>query len=323
MKSAEVKHAGPQGGGAAAAHAHAGPAAGRAVGRAAAAHGAGPRAGQGRRPGPARRAAGQPRLQAARGAARRAAALFTNRRCTVVLATSDPTEALLLGGHTAALHEGSVTQFGPTADIYRKPANVLTARVFSNPPINMAPVAVEKGDRGAQRHGEVAGPRRDAAPTATTPSGIRPHHIQPDRQRQGRGADRGAGPDRRDQRLRERHPLRARRAQLGVAVARRARHPGGRDGTLLHRRRALHVLRRRRKAESDGAHHLAEGAAQLSARSRQTRRTGRSSSSTSSGATAARTPCSALPAAARPRCSTSSPGWCGRPRGGCCSTAPT
>ena len=46
------------------------PATGRAVGRPAAAHRAGARAGEGRRPGAARRAAGQPRLQAARGAAR-------------------------------------------------------------------------------------------------------------------------------------------------------------------------------------------------------------------------------------------------------------
>ena len=41
--------------------------------------------------------------------------LFADRRCTVVFATSDPIEALLLGGHTATLHEGRITQFGPTA----------------------------------------------------------------------------------------------------------------------------------------------------------------------------------------------------------------
>ena len=71
--------------------------------------------------------------------------LFAGRRCTVVFATTDPMEALLLGGHTAALHEGRVTQFGPTAEIYRRPADLLTAQVFSNPPINTAPV-VKQGD---------------------------------------------------------------------------------------------------------------------------------------------------------------------------------
>ena len=50
------------------------PHAARPVGRPAAAHRDRPRAGQGRRPSAARRAAGQSRLQAARGAARRAAA---------------------------------------------------------------------------------------------------------------------------------------------------------------------------------------------------------------------------------------------------------
>jgi glycerol transport system ATP-binding protein len=68
-------------------------------------------------------------------------ALFSNRGCTVVLATTDPLDALLLGGHTAALHEGRITQFGPTAELYRRPADLLTAQVFSNPPINTAPVS--------------------------------------------------------------------------------------------------------------------------------------------------------------------------------------
>ena len=39
--------------------------------------------------------------------------LFADRGCTVVYATTEPSEALLLGGHVATLHEGRVTQFGP------------------------------------------------------------------------------------------------------------------------------------------------------------------------------------------------------------------
>jgi glycerol transport system ATP-binding protein len=104
--------------------------------------------------------------------------LFANRRCTVVLATSDPTEALLLGGHTAALHEGRITQFGPTAEIYRKPANVLTASVFSNPPINMAPV-VKQADQMVlsdtvkwQARGGI-----QSLPDGEYTVGIRPHHV--------------------------------------------------------------------------------------------------------------------------------------------------
>ncbi len=47
--------------------------------------------------------------------------LFAGRQCTVVYSTTEPGEALLLGGHTAAMHEGRVTQFGPTGEIYRRP----------------------------------------------------------------------------------------------------------------------------------------------------------------------------------------------------------
>src|ERR1700741_775580 len=47
---------------------------------------------------------------------------FGDRNCIVVYATTEPTEALLFGGNTATLEEGSVTQFGPTSAIYRRPA---------------------------------------------------------------------------------------------------------------------------------------------------------------------------------------------------------
>lgn len=66
--------------------------------------------------------------------------LFADRNCVVVYATTEPTEALLLAGHTATLHEGRVTQFGPTGEIYRNPKDVISAKVFSEPPINTAKI---------------------------------------------------------------------------------------------------------------------------------------------------------------------------------------
>jgi len=66
--------------------------------------------------------------------------LFRNTGAIVVYATTEPSEALLLGGHTAALSEGQVVQFGPTADVYRTPVNQLSAKVFSDPPMNTAQV---------------------------------------------------------------------------------------------------------------------------------------------------------------------------------------
>jgi len=71
--------------------------------------------------------------------------LFHDRGCTVVYATTEPTEALLLGGYSATMHEGRVTQFGNTADIYRRPFDLPTAKVFSDPPINVAEVRLTDG----------------------------------------------------------------------------------------------------------------------------------------------------------------------------------
>lgn len=62
--------------------------------------------------------------------------IFTAAGSIFVYATTEPTEALLLGGNTVAMHEGQVVQFGPTADLYHRPANLTAARVFSDPPLN-------------------------------------------------------------------------------------------------------------------------------------------------------------------------------------------
>lgn len=74
--------------------------------------------------------------------------IFAESGSIFVYATTEPEEALLLGGHCATLWEGRVTQFGPTAEVYRKPGDATTARVFSDPPMNF--LKVEK--RGALMH---------------------------------------------------------------------------------------------------------------------------------------------------------------------------
>ncbi|MFK7861625.1 MAG: ABC transporter ATP-binding protein [Granulosicoccus sp.] len=62
--------------------------------------------------------------------------LFAETGAVFVYATTEPHEALLLGGYTATLHEGRVTQFGPTIDVYNQPVNLSTAQTFSDPPLN-------------------------------------------------------------------------------------------------------------------------------------------------------------------------------------------
>lgn len=106
--------------------------------------------------------------------------LFADRDCTVVYATTEPAEALLLGGHTALLHEGRMVQYGPTSDIYRKPESLLAARVFSDPPINTADIT-KTGEKIAMAGGLEwdVGARLRSIPDGPYTIGIRPHHIEP------------------------------------------------------------------------------------------------------------------------------------------------
>ena len=69
--------------------------------------------------------------------------LFEASGSIFVYATTEPEEALLLGGNTATLWEGRVTQFAPALDVYRAPVDETTARVYSDPPMNFVPVQKE------------------------------------------------------------------------------------------------------------------------------------------------------------------------------------
>ena len=71
--------------------------------------------------------------------------IFEASGAIFVYATTEPEEALLLGGNTATLWEGRVTQFGPTPDVYRQPMDATTARVFSDPPMNFMPARAAGG----------------------------------------------------------------------------------------------------------------------------------------------------------------------------------
>lgn len=66
--------------------------------------------------------------------------IFSATGAILVYATTEPMEALLLGGSTATLSEGRVTQFGRTIDVYRRPNSLETARIFSDPPMNTVSV---------------------------------------------------------------------------------------------------------------------------------------------------------------------------------------
>ncbi len=80
--------------------------------------------------------------------------LFAQGRSTVVYATTEPGEALLLGGHTAVLDAGELLQYGPTADVFHRPNSIRVARAFSDPPMNL--FAARRDNGGFVLQGDVA-----------------------------------------------------------------------------------------------------------------------------------------------------------------------
>ncbi len=101
--------------------------------------------------------------------------IFSQSGAILVYATTEPYEALMLGGQTATLCEGRVTQFGATIDVYKQPNDITTAQIFSDPPLNTA--TVTKTDAilmyGDYQLGSVS---RDL-PNDTYTVAVRPHHV--------------------------------------------------------------------------------------------------------------------------------------------------
>jgi glycerol transport system ATP-binding protein len=104
--------------------------------------------------------------------------IFAESGAIFVYATTEPAEALLLGGNTATLSEGRVTQFGPTIEVFRKPADLITAQTFSDPPLNTielekkGPLFVLEGTPGIPVPAGLAG-LADGPYTIA----FRPHHL--------------------------------------------------------------------------------------------------------------------------------------------------
>jgi glycerol transport system ATP-binding protein len=90
-------------------------------------------------------------------------ALFAEGNSTVIYATTEPGEALLLGGYTAVMDEGELLQYGPTAEVFHKPKSLRVARAFSDPPMNL--LAASAAATGVQLNG---GPLLPLALPATT-----------------------------------------------------------------------------------------------------------------------------------------------------------
>ncbi|MFN3993029.1 MAG: ABC transporter ATP-binding protein [Tabrizicola flagellatus] len=104
--------------------------------------------------------------------------IFESSGAIFVYATTEPEEALLLGGNTATLWEGRVTQFGPTPTVYRLPEDATTARVFSDPPMNFVTTRKEAGRLtfGESAHAPAKGEAYHL-PDGTYQAGFRANHV--------------------------------------------------------------------------------------------------------------------------------------------------
>ena len=110
--------------------------------------------------------------------------LFENRDCIVVYATTEPMDALLIGGNTATLHEGRIIQYGKTVEVYNKPKNVISAKVFNDPPINTTKI-VKKDKTFSIKNNSVSWSCQsnlEGLADGHYTIGIRPHSITPYKQ---------------------------------------------------------------------------------------------------------------------------------------------
>jgi glycerol transport system ATP-binding protein len=75
--------------------------------------------------------------------------------------TTEPAEALLLGGYTAVLDEGELLQYGPTAEVFHHPRSIRVAR---------ASATADEPAAGPGHRGRPAAGRRPAGPGAAPPA---------------------------------------------------------------------------------------------------------------------------------------------------------
>jgi len=102
--------------------------------------------------------------------------LFENRECIVVYATTEPSDALMIGGNTATILEGKIIQYGKTLDVYNNPENLTSAEVFSDPPMNIAKVN-KSGDTCSLSEANITWKTNKKIKDGDYTIGIRPHNV--------------------------------------------------------------------------------------------------------------------------------------------------
>ncbi len=72
--------------------------------------------------------------------------IFEASGAIFVYATTEPSEALLLGGDTICMWEGRALQVGETPKVYHYPGTLRVAQVFSDPPLNLVGIEKQNGN---------------------------------------------------------------------------------------------------------------------------------------------------------------------------------
>ncbi|MBW2409489.1 MAG: ABC transporter ATP-binding protein [Deltaproteobacteria bacterium] len=104
--------------------------------------------------------------------------IFERREAIVVYTSTEPTEALMLGGNVVVIDEGRILQTGPTPEVYHNPATTRVAEVFSDPPINFINGSVQDGT--ARLGGKIRFPLIDHLQSLSTAQyrfGVRSNHL--------------------------------------------------------------------------------------------------------------------------------------------------
>src|SRR6202048_2744694 len=105
--------------------------------------------------------------------------IFEASGAIFVYATTEPSEALLLGGRTICMWEGQVLQAGETSKVYRHPDTLRVAQVFSDPPLNI--VGIEKNNGSVQTAGGIKAPASGlyaGLGDGTSRVGFRAHQLE-------------------------------------------------------------------------------------------------------------------------------------------------
>jgi len=104
--------------------------------------------------------------------------IFERRDCIVVYATTDPMDALLIGGNIIIINEGNIVQYGKTFDVYSNPKNLVAAKVFNDPPLNIFDGSVKNKKINVSNVSFSSGKKLNDLADGNYKICVRPHHLK-------------------------------------------------------------------------------------------------------------------------------------------------